>query len=137
MIDILQQIHNNTSGSAIIVGGVAKWLNGYTETYDKMWIDVSVESQYSNSLDNLGTRLDLPNGTSFPSPTINQFIIRMDDGHRLDVFVQDDPTDFNVISGSNVITPQGDLDWHINLHSFIGSDYTLGKLNDRKELYGL
>ena len=137
MKNILEQIHNNTSGSAIIVGGVAKWLNGYTETYDKMWIDVSVESQYSNSLDNLGTRLDLPNGTSFPSPTIDQFIIRMDDGHRLDVFVQDEPTDFTVISGSNVITPQADLDWHINLSGSSPNEYTHQKVVDRKALYNL
>jgi hypothetical protein len=137
MIDILQQIHNNTSGSAIIVGGVAKWLNGYTETYDKMWVDVSIENQYSNSLDNLGTRLNLPNGTSFPPPIIDQFIIAMDNGYRLDVFVKDELTDFSIISGSNVQTPQGDINWHTNLHSSIGSDYTLGKLNDLKELYGL
>jgi len=137
MIDILEQIHNTTSGSAIVVGGVAKWLNGYTETYDKKWIDVSIPSSSVEQIIPLGIKLDLANGTTFPTPTLDQFIIVMDNGYRLDVFVQDEPTDFSVISGSNVITPQADLDWHINLSGSLPNDYTHQKVVDRKILYNL
>ena len=137
MNDILQQIHNNTSGSAIIVGGVAKWLNGYLETYDKKWIDVVIPSSSVEQIIPIGIKLDLEGGSSFPSPVIDQFIIKMDNGYRLDVFVQDEPTDYTIISGSNVITPQGDLDWHINLSGSIPNEYTHQKVVDRKALYNL
>ena len=137
MIDILQQIHNNTSGSAIIVGGVAKWLNGYLETYNKKWIDVVIPSSSVEQIIPLGIKLDLEGGSSFPSPVIDQFIIRMDNGYRLDVFVQDEATDYTIISGSNVQTPQADLDWHINLSGSIPNEYTHQKVVDRKALYNL
>ena len=137
MLDILEQIHNNTSGSAIIIGGVAKWLNGYTETYGKTWIDVSIRSEYSNSLDDLGTRLEINGGTSFPLPIIDQFVIKTDDGYTLDVFIQDEPIDSHIVSGSNVLTPQGDIDFHLHLSASVPNEYTHQRVLDRKALYNL
>ena len=137
MIDILQQIHNNTSGSAIIIGGVAKWLNGYFETYDKKWIDVVIPSSSVEQIIPIGIKLDLEGGSSFPLPILDQFIIKMDNGYRLDVFVNDEPTDYTIISGSNVQTPQADLDFHINLSASLQNEYTHQKVVDRKALYNL
>ena len=134
---ILKKIHNNTSGSAIIIGGVAKWLNGYTKTYGKKWIDVSITSEYSSSLDSLGTRLELDGGTTFPLPITDQFVIKTTDGYVLDVFIQDEPSESHIVSGSNVITPQGDVDFHEALYIGVGTDYLLNRLNDRKALYGI
>lgn len=137
MKDILKQIHDNTSGSAIIIGGVAKWLNGYTETYDKKWIDVVIPSSSVEQIIPIGIKLEIEGGTSFPLPTLDQFIIKTDSGHVLDVFVQEEPTDYTIISGSNVITPQGDLDFHINLSASFQTDYLHQKVVDRKALYNL
>jgi len=137
MKTILNKIHNNSSGSAIIIGGVAKWLNGYTKTYDKKWIDISITSEYSSSLDSLGTRLELNGGTTFPLPITDQFVIKTTDGYVLDVFVQDEPSDSHIVSGSNVITPQGDVDFHMILSSSLQTDYLHKKVVDKKILYNL
>ena len=134
---ILKKIHNNSSGSAIIIGGVAKWLNGYTKTYGKKWIDISITSEYSSSLDSLGTRLELSGGTTFPLPITDQFVIKTTDGYILDVFVQDEPSDSHIVSGSNVITPQGDVDFHMILSSSLQTDYLHQKVVDKKILYNL
>ena len=137
MNDILKQIHDNTSGSAIIIGGVAKWLNGYTETYDNHWIDVVIPSSSVEQIIPIGIKLEIQNKTSLPEPNLDQFIIKTDAGYILDVFVQDEPTEYTIISGSNVITPQADLDFHINLSASFQTDYLHQKVVDRKALYNL
>ena len=144
MNNILQQINDITSGSAIIVGGVSKWLNGYTDTYDKKWIDVTIPSSSIEQIKSLGRYIELPSGTTFPPPTLDQFIVKVvpegvsnRDGWVLDVFVEDVRPDYTAISGSNVITPQADLDWHIALSGSLPNETTHQKVVDRKELYKL
>jgi hypothetical protein len=137
MKDILKQIYNNTSGSAIIIGGVSKWLNGYTETYDKRWIDVVIPSSSVEQIIPIGMKLEIEGGTSFPLPTIDQFIIKTDSGYILDVFVNDGPFPSHIVSGSNVITPQGDVDFHMILSASFQTDYLHKKVIDIKKLYNL
>ena len=137
MTEILNQINTSTSNNAIIVGGVAKWLNGYLESYNKTWIDITIPSEFTSSLDTLGTRLEMSEGTTFPFPTEHQYIIKTD-SYILDVFVQNTSNiEFSEISGSKVITPQADLDWHLNLSGSIPNEYTHQKVVDRKILYQL
>ena len=136
MIEFLQTINTATDGTAVILGGVSKWLNGYQDQPTNRFIDIAVKSEHTGSIDSLGRRLEIAGGTTFPSPVVEQYILKTEN-YILDVFVSSTLPESNVISGSNILTPQADIEFHTNLHSFIGSDYTLGKLNDRKELYGL
>lgn len=137
MTEILNQINISTSNNAIIVGGVAKWLNDYSESYNKTWIDIVIPSEFTSSLDTLGTRLEMSGGTTFPLPTEYQYIIKTD-SYILDVFVQDTSNiEFSEISGSKVITPQADLNHHIALSSSIANNYLHNKVQELKELYQL
>ena len=145
MIEILEQINEITSGSAMVVGGVAKWLNGYTETYDKKWIDVCVTPDVVTQIKSLGKAIEFKNGTTFPSPTINQFIVKIvpegvhrRDGYVLDVFVEESiEGKYTTISGSNVITPEADIEWHTELSASLENDICHDKLMSRKALYGI
>jgi hypothetical protein len=137
MVDLLKQIHLATSGKAIIVGGVARWLNGYREKDLGRWIDISIPSKYINEISSLGRRGDIQGDTTFKYPVLGQFVVVTEDKYILDVFVQDEPTEYTFISGSNVITPQSDLQWHTNMSGSIQSEHLHKKVNRLKDTYNL
>tara|TARA_R110000822_G_scaffold46727_10_gene124359 strand:- start:128 stop:541 length:414 start_codon:yes stop_codon:yes gene_type:complete len=137
MVDLLKQIHLATSGTAIIVGGVARWLNGYKEKDLSRWIDISILSKYTNEISSLGRRGDIKGDTTWPYPVMEQFVVVTENKYILDVFVVDEPTEYTFISGSNVITPQSDLQWHTNMSGSIQSEYLHEKVNRLKDTYNL
>lgn len=138
MNEIIQQIHTATSGSAVLVGKAAKDLNGY-ETFTGNWIDVVIPSSSIEQIKTLGRYMSIQGGTTFTSPTVDQFIVKTDDRWILDVFVQDeiDESTYTVISGSNVITPQADVDYHMAVSASLKTQHLHNKVQARKELYGL
>lgn len=137
MVDLLNKINVATSGTAIIVGGVARWLNGYREKDLGRWIDISIPSKYINEISSLGRHGDIEGGTTWPHPVKEQFVVVTEDKYILDVFVVDEPTEYTFISGSNVITPQSDLQWHTNMSGSIQSEHLHKKVNRLKDTYNL
>jgi len=80
----------------------------------------------------------LVNGTDFPHPIIEQFLVKIEPNFVLDVFVQD-------ISGVNwdfkgdlrVVTPKGDIEYHERINRSLHSDYITEKILAKRELYGI
>jgi len=136
MDSILKQINDTTSGSAIIVGGVAKWLNGYSEGYDKKWIDICIPIGSVESIKLLGEYLPLSEGTSFPLPIIDQFIMKVDNW-IVDCFVINEDIEHSLIRGVNVITPKGDIDLHQSFYNNKPNEYTKKKIESNKVLYNI
>ena len=119
----------------MIVGGVAKYLNGYVETYDKKWIDIAITSESIDAVKQLGTYL--PIETSFPPElVIEQFIVKTDDW-ILDVFVKDTLIyeEWDLVSGSRVQTPEYDVVWHALLTDVVDNEHCNAKLTERLNLY--
>lgn len=145
MIDILKQINEATSGSAMVVGGVARWLNGDYESYDKKWIDVCVTPDAVQGIKSLGRVLELRNGTSFPEPTLDQFIIKIvpegvshREGYVLDVFVEESiENKYTLKAGIKAITAEADLEWHKNLNLSLNNEITNEKLLKLQQLYNI
>ena len=136
MIDFLKTINTVTNGSAVILGSVAKWQNGYGTKPTNRFIDIAVTPQQTGSLDTLGARLAINGGTTFPAPVQEQYVIRTDN-YLLDVFVVNELPQSTLISGSNIQTPEADVQYHTHLYDVQPNEITLGKLNERKTLYGL
>lgn len=127
MKDFLRDITND---STIVLGGVSRWLKGYTETYEKKWIDISVSSEYSSSLDVLGRRMEINGGTTFPLPIKHQYIIKTDE-FVLDVFVQDKNRPIGIlVDGIRCVTNEEDINWLYYL-----GEPAKNKLKERKQLY--
>jgi len=136
MLDFLQTINTVTNGSTVILGGVAKWQNGYGTEPTSKFIDIAVTPQQTSSLDTLGTRLEIQGGTTFPTPVQEQYVLKTDN-YILDVFVVNELPQSTLISGSNIQTPEADVQFHTSLYDAQPNDYILGKLNERRTLYGL
>lgn len=132
----MKEFLNTLPQEAVIVGGVARWLNGYKEQPESRWIDISIPVSATGSLDSLGSRLEIKEGTSFPLPVKEQYIIRTKD-YFLDVFVNDQDLDYTVVSGSKVITPKADLDWHMFLSSSAQSEIMHDKVVELTSLYNI
>ena len=137
MVELLNKIHEVTSGKAIIVGGVARWLNNYSPEYLRRWVDISIPSSYIGHIRTLGRHSDIQGDTTWPSPVLTQFVVVTEDKYILDVFVVDEPTEFNLVSGLNVITPNADLVWHQNMADKIKSQHLIDKVEKLKGIYNL
>lgn len=137
MVELLNKIHLATSGTAIIVGGVARWLNGYTTEYLRRWVDISIPSKYIGEIRSLGRDGDIKGDTTWPYPVISQFVVVTEDMYILDVFVVDEPTEYRVVSGNKVITPQADLLWHQTMSERIKSQHLIDKVAKLKKVYSL
>jgi hypothetical protein len=136
IVEKLEYLSENITGSLIVIGGMSKYLNGYREELPTGMIDISVTSDTTSSLEMLGERRNLHGGTTFMEPIKDQFILKTDD-HIFDVFVQDEPTDHSIVGSLKVITPQADLNWHLNMSGSVQSDHLHNKIQSLKELYGL
>ena len=136
MEEILEQIHQYSSGSAVIIGETARYLNGYSTSSNRTWVDISIASENNSLLDGLGSKIEVPNQT-FPSPILHQSIIKTSNGYTLNILTQDEIPEHNIISGSNVITPLADLNLHINISSSSPSPFIHQRILDIKELYNL
>lgn len=136
IIERLEHINQNIVGDVIVLGGMSKYLNGYRNEQPSGLIDISVKSESTSSLETLGKRCDIEGGTTFLDPVKDQFVLRTED-YGFDVFVQDEPTDTTIIGSLQVLTPQGDLNWHMDMSSSIQSEYLHNKVQSLKELYGL
>lgn len=135
MVELLNKIHLATSGTAIIVGGVSRWLNDYSQEYLRRWVDISIPSKYTNEISSLGRRGDIKGGTTWTHPVKEQFVVVTEDRYILDVFVVDEPTEYKIISGVNVITPQADLKYHQHMLNTIGSQLLKDKVRKLNSLY--
>jgi hypothetical protein len=136
IVERLEYLDQNITGSLIVLGGMSKYLNGFRNTQPSGLIDISIKSESTSSIEQLGTRCNILGGTSFSDPVKEQFILVTED-YKFDVFVQDESTPTNVVGSLNVLTPQGDLNWHLNMSSSIQSEYLHNKVQSLKELYGL
>lgn len=134
MNDILTKL-NAIETPLMIIGGVAKYLNGYVESYDKKWIDIAITSESIDVVKSLGTYL--PIETSFPIELIKEQFIIKTDSWIIDVFVKDELIyeEWEIISGSKVQTPEADLVWHAELNNIVSNEHTSKKLVDRLSLY--
>lgn len=134
MNDILTKL-NAIETPLMIVGGVAKYLNGYIESYDKKWIDIAITSESIDAVKTLGTYL--PIETSFPIELIKEQFIIKTNTWIIDVFVKDELIyeEWEIISGSKVQTPEADLVWHVELNNIVSNEHTSKKLVDRLSLY--
>jgi len=135
MVDLLNKINVATSGTAIIVGGVARWLNGYTTEYLKRWVDISIPTKSIDAIRSLGRHGDIEGYTTFAHPVLSQFVVVTEDKYVLDVFVQDIPTEYTIVSGIKTITPQADLKWHIDMSEYIKSQHLYDKVERLKGIY--
>ena len=132
MTDILQQI---TENNGIIVGGVARYLMGYEETYTKKWIDIVINESDKSNIKDMGLYLPIE-GTTFPSPVTEQFIVKLDSGYILDVFVRD-TTDVKtkVLEGIIIQSEDGDIEYHEDLLSKVNNQYCEEKITKIKTIY--
>lgn len=122
---------------AIVVGGVSRWLNGYAEEPNKIWIDLVIPRSAVAKILSLGRRVTVKGETSFPYPIVDQILIRTDD-YYLDVFVRDgEMPDYNIVSGSKVTTVEEDLDWHMHVSSSIPCETTHKKVEELKAIYNI
>lgn len=136
IIEKLEYLTNELDGNLIVLGGMSKYLNGYRDVMPDGLIDISITSEVSSSIELLGKKLEINGGTSFAPPVKEQFIFK-DGEHGFDVFVQDQETPYTIVGSLKVLTPQGDLDWHLNMSSSIQSEWLHNKVQSLKELYGL
>lgn len=136
METILNQIHNITSGSAVIIGETARYLNGYSTSSNRTWIDISITEENRNLLDGLGSEIEIST-QSFPLPITYQSIIKTPDGYTLNILTQEILPEHHFISGSNVITPIADLNLHISMSNNSPTPFIQQRILDLKELYNL
>lgn len=136
IIERLEYLDQNITGSLIVIGGMSKHLNGYRDELPSGMIDITVTSETTSSLEKLGERRNLNGGTSFLDPVKDQFILKTSD-YIFDVFVEDELTDHKIVGSLKVQTPQGAIDWHLNMSSSIQSEHLHNKLQSLRELYGL
>lgn len=134
MNDILNQL-KEIETPLMIIGGVAKHLNGYLETYDKKWIDVAITSESIDAVKELGTYL--PIETSFPIELVEEQFIVKTDYWILDVFVKDRiiQEEYTDILGIKVQTAEADVVWHAMLSDAMENEHCTDKLNERLNLY--
>jgi len=139
MIEQLKEIDQVTSGEVVIVGGYAKWLNGYTDQPSKIWVDIVIPPGQKENIKTLGKYIEYSNSIFPPTslPTTEQFIVKSNN-YILDVFVQDiSIVEYTEIQGLKVITPQQDVDYHTQLAESLPNESTQSKLNSLKALYSL
>jgi len=135
---LLEKLNKETKGEIIILGGYAKLLNGYVESYEKNWIDIAIPPSSVEVVKKLGKYLPLPNGTDFPHPIIEQFLVKIEPNWVLDCFVQDTSgIDWWFKDDLRVLTPKGDIEYHQRINRLLESDYITEKILAKRELYNI
>lgn len=110
MIEVISKINTATDNTAIIVGSYARYfLDNTSPAPKKKWIDVSIYTEYVESVKNLGTVFELKGGTSFKMPIEDQFVVKLASGYFLDVFVNNGQSNYVNINGTRVLTQQGEM----------------------------
>ena len=136
LIERLEYLSNGVNGQLIVLGGMSKHLNGFRSEEPKGMTDISVTSDVTGSLESMGQRGNIIGGTTFSEPVKDQFVLRTED-YLFDVFVQDEPTDYTMVGSLKVLTPQSDLDLHLNMSGSLQTELLHNKIQSLKELYGL
>jgi len=127
-----------TQKGGVILGGVQRFILGYTPNYTKTFIDVAISQENKDKLKEMGRYMELPDGTTFPYPIEEQFVVKLTNGWVLDIFVRDvSQMETKMIDGIRVQSEADDLSFHQELYNKIGNDYCKEKLEKRKQIYGL
>jgi hypothetical protein len=137
MVNQLKDISFKLDDNIIVVGGVARFLNGYTETYEKDMVDVVIPPTEIESLKRLGRLNKLTGPTNFPSPIIERYGFKKDQ-LRMDVFVRETKdVEYQIIQDLKVATPQHDLKFVKEMKTFYENDFWENKLDRLEDLYGI
>ena len=140
MEQFLQDINTQLNGQVVILGGWARYYNGYAPDYSKHWVDVSITSSSIDLISQLGNKLDLQGGHSWGSHIEDQFIVAC--GTResrkvIDVFVESTLPEYEVVNGLKIQTPQAAVNWHQAAFDLLGVPQLENKVSNLKTLYGL
>jgi len=126
--ELIDQITQVTSGSAVFVGGVARYYHNNTGSYKDVdfWIP-------SSSLQDVKDNFHVVSSTNGWTGILDEcWMLRkqIDNGKRYhDIFVSTNEPSSSLISGSKFCTPEYDLHIHKHAAFLIGGTY----LNDKAE----
>ena len=138
--NFIQEINNHLNGNVIILGGWSKHYNGYIPDYSKHWIDISITSSYVDEVCLLGKKLEITGGHSWGNYIENQFTVmcgKKPNRYFLDVFVNDKISDYKIIDGLKILTPQASIEWHEQAYNKLKKDWLVIKIENLKKLYGI
>lgn len=140
MQNFIKEVNNHLSGNVIILGGWSKFYNGYNLHYDKNWVDVSITPESVDLISKLGKPLEINGGHVWGKSIINQFIVMCGERKKrkyLDVFVDNLNTEYRIIEGLKIQTPQAAINHHQKIYDEIKEDWVLQKIQKLKNLYNL
>lgn len=133
---LIDQITQVTSGSAVFVGSVSRYYNGVTGSYSD--VDTWIPSSSLQALKDNFTVLD--SQTNWTGIIDQAFLIYYNSGSGKryhDVFVSENEPSSSLISGSKFQTSEYDLHIHRLASSSIGSQYLHDKVQMLETLYGV
>ena len=133
---LIDQITQVTSGSAVFVGSVSRYYNGVTGGYSD--VDTWIPSSSLQALKDNFTVLD--SQTNWTGIIDQAFLIYYNSGSGKryhDVFVSENEPSSSLISGSKFQTSEYDLHIHRQAASSIGSQYLHDKVQMLETLYGV
>lgn len=140
MKDFIQNVNNHLNGNVIILGGWSKFYNGYNSNYDKNWVDVSITPESVDLISELGVPLEINGAHPWGKRIIKQFIVMCGERKKrkfLDVFVDNLNTEYTIIEGLKIQTPQAAINHHQKIYDEIKQDWVLQKIQKLKTLYGI
>ena len=139
-IEFIKNVNNHFNGNVIILGGWSKYFNGYNPNYNKHWVDISITPDNVNLLSELGVVLEINGGHSWGNQIINQVTVMCgsrQDRKFLDVFIDDKISEYKIIDGLKILTPEASIKWHEEAYEVIGEDWVKHKIEKLKYLYGM
>ena len=140
MKDFIQNVNNHLNGNVIILGGWSKFYNGYNSNYDKNWVDVSITPESVDLISELGVPLEINGAHPWGKRIMKQFIVMCGERKKrkfLDVFVDNLNTEYTIIEGLKIQTPQAAINHHQKIYDEIKQDWVLQKIQKLKTLYGI
>ena len=140
MQNFIKEVNNHLSGNVIILGGWSKFYNGYNLHYDKNWVDVSITPESVDLISKLGKPLEINGGHVWGKNIINQFVVMCGERKKrkyLDVFVSNNTTEYTIIQGLKIVTPQASINHLEKIYNDIKKDWVLQKIQKLKTLYSL
>lgn len=137
MVEELKKLNLDMDGEVIVVGGVARYLNGFSDSYGKDMVDVVTSQNGIKNLEKMGRLVKLEGPSNFPFPIIERYGFKQGD-LRLDVFVRDlEDVEHKIIQGIKVSTPEHDLKFVNQMKTFYKNDFWKDKLVRLNELYDI
>jgi len=131
---LIDDITRVTSGSAVFVGGVARYYHNNTGSYKD--VDFWIPSSSLQDVKDNFTVISSSNG--WPNIIDENWLLRhqLDNGKKYhDIFVSSNEPSSSLISGSKFCTPDYDLYMHRHASSSIGGTYLHNKAQNLESLY--